>query len=85
MSILNRIFETYPDDDFVIIDECNNAIIGVDCNQEPFRLVYSAGLIIQCFVDQGMDPDDAIDHFEYNVQRSIPYVENAPLIIYTDF
>jgi len=67
------------------IDDCDNAIIGVDCNQEQFRLVYSANKIVDCFVKLGMHSDEAIEHFEYNVQRSIPYYENAPLIIYTDF
>lgn len=85
MSILNKILDTFPESEFITIDDCNDAIIGVDCNQDPFRLVYSAGLIIKCFVDRGMHPDDAIDHFEYNIERSIPYFKSAPLIIYTEF
>lgn len=85
MSKLNEILDTFPDNVFLTIDDCDKAIIGVDCNQEPFRLVYSSSKIIKCFIKQGMDPDEAIEHFEYNVQRSIPYYANAPLIIHTDF
>ena len=85
MSRINKIIERFPDVEFISIDYCNKAIIGIDLNVEPFRLVYSANKIVKCFIDQGMEPDDAIDHFEYNVQRSIPYLTNAPLIIHTDF
>jgi hypothetical protein len=85
MSRITRIVERFPDCEFLTIDDCDKAIIGIDFSVDPCRLVYSANKIVDCFVKQGMHPDEAIEHFEYNVQRSIPYYENAPLIIYTDF
>jgi hypothetical protein len=30
---------------------------------------------------QDMTLDEAIDYFEYNTRRSIPYVENAPILV----
>jgi len=85
MSRITRIVERFPDCEFLTIDGCDKAIIGIDFSVDPCRLVYSANKIVDCFVKQGMHPDEAIEHFEYNVQRSIPYYPNSPLIIHTDF
>jgi hypothetical protein len=83
MTKLEQIFELYPDDTFVKVDGFDDAVIGVDaCNT---RLVYDVSLMIECLVKEGMEVDDAIDHFEYNVVRSIPYIENAPVLVNTDF
>ena len=50
------------------------------------KLVYSVGDIIDILIEnQKMDFDEAIEFFEYNIERSIPYVENSPILIYTDF
>lgn len=53
MSRLNKIIERFPDVEFISIDYCDKAIIGIDLNVEPFRLVYSANKIVKCFIDQG--------------------------------
>ena len=57
----------------------DDAVIGFD--QAEMRLIYSVPDCIDCLVKEGMSEDDAIDHFEYNVRRSIPYVENAPILM----
>jgi hypothetical protein len=49
------------------------------------RLVYCVSDMIQCLIDEGMSLDDAIDHYEYNTVCSLPYVKNAPILVYTDF
>jgi hypothetical protein len=81
--MLQQILDNYPDQPFVILEGLDKAVIGVDQNAE--RLVYSINDIVDCFVEQGMEPDDAIEFYEYNTARAVPYIENAPILIYTDF
>jgi hypothetical protein len=81
--MLQQILDNYPDQPFVILDGLDNAVIGVDQNAE--RLVYSINDIVDCFVEQGMEPDEAIEFYEYNTARAVPYIENAPILVYTDF
>ncbi len=81
--LLQQILDNYPDQPFVILDGLDNAVIGVDQNAE--RLVYSINDIVDCFVEQGMEPDEAIEFYEYNTARAVPYIENAPILVYTDF
>jgi len=83
MSMLQQILDNFPDEQFVILDGLDNAVIGVDQNAE--RLVYSINDIVDCFVEQGMEPNEAIEYYEYNTARAVPYIENAPILIYTDF
>jgi hypothetical protein len=85
MTKLEQILEQFPDNNFVKLDGLDEAIIGVYADTETPRLVYSIGEITECFVKQGMTPDEAIDFYEYNTARSIPYVKDAPILIYTDF
>jgi hypothetical protein len=49
------------------------------------RLVYSINDIVDCFVAEGMSEDEAIENYEYNTARAVPYIPNAPILIYTDF
>jgi hypothetical protein len=81
--MLQQILDNFPDEQFVILDGLDNAVIGVDQNAE--RLVYSINDIVDCFVEQGMEPDEAIEYYEYNTARAVPYITNAPILIYTDF
>jgi hypothetical protein len=81
--LLQQILDNFPDQPFVILDGLDNAVIGVDQNSE--RLVYSINDIVDCFVEQGMEPDEAIEFYEYNTARAVPYIENAPILVYTDF
>lgn len=78
--MLEKILELFPDDEFVKMDGFDNAIIGFD--QQQMKLIYGVAECINVLInEEGMDEDDAIDHFEYNVRRSIPYVDNAPILM----
>lgn len=85
MNKLEQILENFPDEEFIILDGLDDAVIRIDTNNDPMRLVYSANEIVECFMKEGMSDEDAIDHYEYNTARSLPYVTNAPIIIHTDF
>ena len=59
-----------------------NAVIGVS---ENGRVIYSARIILEdMMIDEGMDPEDALDHFNYNLLRSLPYMGDMAPIIQTD-
>lgn len=80
---LTEIINNYPDIEFIKIESFDKAVIGMTTD---FKLVYCVGDIIDILVkDEGMSIDDAIEHFEYNIEISIPYISNAPILIYSDF
>jgi hypothetical protein len=79
MNKLETILDYLPDETFVTIDGFDDAIIGV--NTDSMVLVYSVPEMIECLMKQDMTLDEAIDYFEYNTRRSIPYVENAPILV----
>ena len=77
-SKLQQILELYPDDTFVIVDGFDDAIIGVD--DSNLKIVYDIDEVINILIINGMDVDEAIEHYEYNIAGS--YVgENTPLFI----
>lgn len=83
MSKLQTILDYLPDESFVTIDGFDDAIIGVDTDNTPMRLVYNVPDMIDCLMKQGMTLDEAIDFFEYNTRRSLPYVKNARILVDT--
>ena len=58
----------------------DSAIIGV--TEDDDRVVYDFDLMVKHLVDtDGITELEAIEFIEYNTMRSLPYVENAPVII----
>ena len=58
----------------------DSAIIGV--TEDDDRVVYDFDLMVKHLVDTDeMTELEAIEFIEYNTMRSLPYVENAPVII----
>lgn len=56
-----------------------NAVVGVS---EDGRVIYSERIILEdMVVDEGMEYEDALDTFSYNLLRSLPYMgDMAPII-----
>lgn len=75
--MIDRITETFPEDEFLKADGFDEAIIGVDT--ASMRLIYSVNRCISILcLDEGMEVEDAVEHFEYNVRGS--YVgEKTPI------
>ena len=68
-KMIDRITEQFPDEDFLVADGFDEAIIGVDTMS--MRLIYSVTKCISILcLDEGMEVEDAIEHFEYNVRGS---------------
>lgn len=59
-------------------DEFVNSIIGFDDNLE--KLVYSYQLMRDDLIDEGMEYEEACDYLDYNVVRSLPSINNAPVL-----
>ena len=75
-SVLDTIVENYPDEEILKADGLDQAIIGID--EGSLRLIYSKTKCIEIFVNEGMDEEDALEHYYYNVVGS--YVgEKTPI------
>ncbi len=65
-QVLNKIIDTYPDEQFLKADGLDEAVIGVE--EDEMRLVYSVDKCIEIFMSQGMEYDEALEFFDYNVR-----------------
>jgi len=82
MSILKKILEEYPDDDFIKAEGFDDAIIGLSTKGV---LVYSFTKCIDILMDKHkMDYPDAIDFFYYNVECSF-IGEKTPIFVTDNF
>lgn len=68
MNKKEAIIETFPDETFMFADGFDDAILGV-C-ETTNRIIYSKQRIIEILMEEGMEYDDALDHFGYNIAGS---------------
>ena len=64
--MLDKIFEWFGDDQFLKADGFDDAIIGFD--EASMRLIYSVTKCIHILMDGGMNEEDAIEYFNFNVK-----------------
>ena len=62
--ILDRIIENYGEDDFLIADGLNEAVIGLDVSN--MRLVYSKMKCMKIRMFEGLSQEDALEDLEFN-------------------
>lgn len=75
---LSKILEEY--ENVLVCDGFDDAIIGIEPTTS--RLVYDVDKIIQTLISQGMDRDEAIEYYEFNIVGA--YVgELTPIFIST--
>jgi hypothetical protein len=76
-KMIDKIIEQFPDEEILMADGFDEAIIGIDT--VSMRLIYSVTKCISILcLDDEMEIDDAIEHFDYNVRGS--YVgEKTPI------
>jgi hypothetical protein len=65
-QVLNKIIDAYPEQEFLKADGLDEAVIGVE--EDEMRLVYSVDKCIEIFMSQGMEYDEALEFFDYNVR-----------------
>ena len=74
--MLEEIVEYYQDEDILKADGFDDAVIGIDT--QTMRLIYSVTRCVEILVLGGMDVDEAIEYFDFNVKGS--YVgEKTPI------
>ena len=60
-------------------DKCAVCITAHDFNPQ---IVYSSAMILQQLIaDDGMDPVEALEYYEYNIVSGLPNKANAPVIL----
>jgi hypothetical protein len=73
--MLNQLIENYSDEELIIADGFDLAIIGID--DDTMRIIYSMKKCIE-ILTESMNEEDALEHFYYNVKGS--YVgEKTPI------
>jgi hypothetical protein len=65
MKLLERIIETYPNEQFLKADGLDDAIIGVD--EKSMVLIYSVSKCIDILAEKIGSVEEAIEYFSFNV------------------
>jgi hypothetical protein len=74
--MLERLIELYGDEELLKADGFDEAVIGI-CTRD-YRLIYSMKKCIEILCSEGMNEEDALEHFYYNIAGS--YVgEKTPI------
>ena len=80
-TILDQLIECYPDEEFLIADGFDEAIIGLD--ESEMRIIYSVKKSIS-ILGKNMDYDEAVEYFNFNTLQA--YVGNkTPIWCQDDF
>lgn len=79
--MLEYILENYPDENFLIADGFDNAVIGVD--EKSMRLIYSVKRVIDILL-KDMSETDALEYFYFNIDGA--YMgDKTPIWCYDNF
>jgi hypothetical protein len=62
--MLNKILDCYNEEEFLIADGFDEAIIGVE--ESSMRLIYSVSKCLE-ILERDMSEEDAIEYFNFNV------------------
>lgn len=83
--MLEEIIEQYQDEELLIADGFDDAVIGIATDFTEPRLIYSVSKCIQILTKDGeMDYSDAMEHFTFNVSGG--WVgEKTPIWCWDDF
>ena len=74
--MLKGIVEYYQDEEILKADGFDDAVIGIETGS--MRLIYSVTRCVEILIVGGMDMNDAIEYFDFNVRGS--YVgEKTPI------
>lgn len=74
--MIDKIKEWFPENELLTADGFDNAIIGIEADSG--RIIYSVSKCIEILIKNGMDEEEAVEYFEFNVSGS--YVgEKTPI------
>jgi hypothetical protein len=78
---IELILNQYPDEEFLLADGFNDAILGVD--EKEMRLIYSVSKCLD-ILKLNMSREEAVEYFEFNVSGA--YMgEKTPIWCYDNF
>ena len=80
--MLDIILDNWPDEEILIVDGFDSAIIGLDENS--MRVIYSVTKCIEVLAEEGMDFEDAMEHFTFNVSGA-HVGDNTPIFCWDLF
>jgi len=85
MNLLQTILDHHEDEEILKADGFDQAVIGIgQAFGDNSRLIYSVKKCLEILVGQGMNYEDAVEHFEFNVSGA--YVgERTPIWCYDDY
>mgnify|MGYP003654160592 CR=1 FL=1 len=66
--MLKKILDIYEEEEILIVDGFNLAVIGID--EYSMRVIYSVKKCIELLIEQGMDDEEAMEYFTFNVSGS---------------
>jgi len=64
--MLNKIIEDYVDNELLIADGFDRAVIGISINFTEPKIIYSVSKCLE-ILEEDMSEEDAMEHFTYNV------------------
>jgi hypothetical protein len=65
---LTQILENYPDEEILLADGFDDAVIGFEVSS--MRLIYSVNKCLDILMSEGMDEVSAQEHFSFNVESA---------------
>jgi hypothetical protein len=82
MKVLEALIAIYPDEDLLIVNGFDEAVLGIEEN--TMRIIYSVSKCLEIIEAMGMPEQEALEHFYYNVQGS--YIgEKTPIFCFDEF
>ena len=74
--ILEDLKEEFPEEEFMIADGFDDAIVGVE--KKTMRVIYSISKCLEILMEEGLNMEDAIEYFSYDIEGA--YVgEKTPI------
>ena len=69
------------DNECVLADGLDHGIIGVTAGANV-QAVYSCAILVQQWMLEGMESEEALEHLYYNVLGGMPAGDNTPVFLY---
>lgn len=65
-DLRQKLTDRYPDTDILLLDDFDQAIIGLD--EKTLRVIYSKKKILEILQEeQGMNETEALEYYEFNI------------------
>lgn len=66
MTLIQNIIDSLGDETILIADGFNEAVLGIDLTTS--RVIYSVSKCIEVLMRDGIDYEEALEYFDYNVR-----------------